>query len=60
MKSRSGRIINRKFSANPGPISNAGNMAPIIITMIIIQNAMIKYLNFNWNSPIILVTGIIK
>ena len=61
MKSNSGKIIYRKFSANPGPVSNAGSKAAINIITAIIQNANIKYLNFNWNSPIILVvTGIIK
>lgn len=54
MKSKSGKVMYRKFTANSGPESNSGNRAVIkMIIMIIILKAIIRYLNFNGNTPII-------
>jgi hypothetical protein len=54
MKINSGRVINLKFAANSGPDSIMGRRAVTnIMTVIIMLNAIIRYLNFNANSPII-------
>ena len=54
MKIKSGNEIYRKFTRDSGPFINSGSRAVInIIRMIIMQNIIIRYLNFNAYSPII-------
>ena len=65
MKSSSGNVIYRKFTASailaPDPGSINGNRAVTnIVITIIILNAIIRYLNFNGNTPIMALKGIIK
>jgi len=61
MKLNSGSIINCVFTANSCWESNNGTRAVTkIIIMIIMLNAIIRYLNFNLNSPIITLQEIIK
>jgi hypothetical protein len=68
MKISSGKVMNRKFAAkDKGELSLTGSesiigsrAATIIIAMITMLNAIIKYLNFTWNSPIITLERMIK
>jgi len=67
IKIRSGKVIYRKFSVNnrakPSPLcgeSISGIRAVTkIIKMIIILNAIIRYLNFNRNAPIIEISAVL-
>jgi len=55
MNMSSGKVINRKFTINSGPEDGAnirGNRAVTnIMITIIIQNAIMRYLNFKTNTP---------
>ena len=54
MKISSGKVIYRKFTAKSGPASIRGNKAVNrIITKIMMLKAIIRYLNFTANTPII-------
>ena len=56
MKTSSGKVIYLKFTAKSGPeavVIKRGNKAVTSIMInIIIQNAIIRYLNFNTNAPL--------
>ena len=60
MKINSGNVTYRKLTANSGPtceaVINGNRMVTKITITIIILNAIIRYLNFNVNTPF----GIIK
>ena len=52
MKTSSGKVINRKFTADSGPANITGSIATTMITNTIrILNIIIRNLNFNVNSP---------
>lgn len=61
MKISSGKVINWKFAAKSGFESIDGIKAVTSIIIIsIMLNKIIRYLNFNGNSPIMALDGIIK